>query len=365
MEISRRMRAAACAAACAVLLAWPAAAQETVAFGSVSGRVVDEPGRRGARGACDGAPARHQSDRRARIRRRRPFRFPYLRVGPYEIVVSRAGFADATRTLTVTVGSAFELPVALPLAGLDTTVQVAAAAPVIEAARSQIAGTVLQPGDRDRAAQRPQLPRLALLVPGVAPPNVGGNQLFAETSAVPGVGLSVASQRNFSNNFIVDGLSANDDAAGLSSIPVGVDAVEQLQVVTSGGHAELGRALGGFVNVITRSGTNVLHGGVYGFFRDRALNAPNALTGTALPMTQTQAGGSLGGPLRARPHVLLRQPRAPPSRSGRVSPRSRRPTSRRSTRGCGRRLSRESRHHRALSEARSRPASCSRRPTIR
>ncbi len=70
------------------------------------------------------------------------------------------------------------------------------------------------------------------------------------------MGLSVGSQRNFSNNFIVDGLSANDDAAGLSGIPYGVDAVDQFQVVTSGGQAELGRALGGYVNVVTKSGTN-------------------------------------------------------------------------------------------------------------
>ena len=85
-------------------------------------------------------------------------------------------------------------------------------------------------------------------------------QLFAETSAVPGVGLSVGSQRNLSNSFIVDGLSANDDAAGLSGMPYGVDAVEQFQVVTSGGQAELGRALGGYVNVVTRSGTNTVKG---------------------------------------------------------------------------------------------------------
>ena len=98
---------------------------------------------------------------------------------------------------------------------------------------------------------------LALLVPGVSPTNVGSTQLFAETSAVPGQGISVGSQRNFSNNFIVDGLSANDDAAGLSGIPYGVDAVDQFQVVTSGGQAELGRALGGYVNVVTKSGTNV------------------------------------------------------------------------------------------------------------
>ena len=143
MEFSGRMCAAACAAACAVLLAWPAAAQETVAFGSVSGRVVDSQGavvpaaRVTARQLDTNQIVALESDGAGR------FRFPYLRVGPYEIVVSRAGFADATRTLTVTVGSAFDLPVALPLAGLDTTVQVAAAAPVIEAARSQLAGTVL------------------------------------------------------------------------------------------------------------------------------------------------------------------------------------------------------------------------------
>ena len=122
---------------------------------------------------------------------------------------------------------------------------------------------------------------LALLVPGVSPTNTGSTQLFAETSAVPGQGMSIGSQRNFSNNFIVDGLSANDDAAGFSGIPYGVDAVDQFQVVTSGGQAELGRALGGYVSVVTKSGTNTLHGNVYGYFRDDALNAAQcALRGT-------------------------------------------------------------------------------------
>src|SRR6185503_12497793 len=105
---------------------------------------------------------------------------------------------------------------------------------------------------------------LALLVPGVSPANVGSAQMFPETSAVPGVTLSVAGQRNLSNNFIVDGLSANDDAAGLSGITYGLDAIEQFQVVTSGGHAELGRALGGYFNIVTKSGTNAVHGNLYG-----------------------------------------------------------------------------------------------------
>ena len=76
----------------------------------------------------------------------------------------------------------------------------------------------------------------------MSPTNVASTQLFPETSAVPGVSLSIASHRNLSNNFIVDGLSAHDDAAALSGITYSIDAIEQLQVLTSGGQAALGRA---------------------------------------------------------------------------------------------------------------------------
>jgi hypothetical protein len=137
---------------------------------------------------------------------------------------------------------------------------------------------------------------LALLIPGVAPTNTASTQLFAETSAVPGQGISISSQRNFSNNFIVDGLSANDDAAGLSGVFYGLDTVHEFQVVTSGGQAEFGRALGGYVSVVTKSGTNALHGDLYGYFRNQRLNATNALSGKRLPLTQAQYGASVGGP---------------------------------------------------------------------
>ncbi len=167
----------------------------------------------------------------------------------------------------------------------------------LETARSQIVGTVPQAEVQNLPLNGRNFLDLALLVPGVSPTNTNSTQLFAETSAVPGQGLSIASQRNLSNSFIVDGLSANDDAAGLSGIPLGVDAIEQFQVVTGGAQAELGRALGGYVNVVTRSGTNALHGTGYGFFRDDAFNGKNALTDTTLPMDQQQFGASVGGPL--------------------------------------------------------------------
>src|SRR5439155_1826521 len=185
----------------------------------------------------------------------------------------------------------------LSVGALSTSVTVSADATVVETARSQIAGTVSQTEVQNLPMNGRNFLDLALLVPGVSPTNVGSNQLFAETSAVPGQGLSIGSQRNLSNNFIVDGLSANDDAAGLSGMPYGVDAVDQFQVVTSGAQAELGRALGGYINVLTKSGTNVSHGDLYGYFRDDRFIAPNALAQTTLPMSQKQYGGSLGGPI--------------------------------------------------------------------
>ena len=274
-------------------------AQETINYSSVSGRVTDPSGaivagaKVTARQLDTNLTAATVTDAEGR------FRFPYLRAGACEIKVESPGFADFTRRLTLTVGSAFELPIPLTLGANLTSVTTHADyfAP-LDAARSQIAGTVAQSEIRNLPLNGRSFLDLALLIPGVSPTNTASNQLFAETSAVPGQGISIGSQRNLSNNFIVDGLSANDDAAGLSGIFYGLDSVQEFQVVTSGGQAEFGRALGGFLNVVTKSGTNTLHGDLYGYFRNQRLNSDNAISHTALPLTQSQYGASLGGPLR-------------------------------------------------------------------
>ncbi len=281
------------------LIAWchPASAQQSVAVATVGGRVTDPSGAvvPGAQVIVRHLETNQTADTLTDGEGR--FRFPYLKVGPYEIIVRREGFADVTRTLTLTAGAAFELPITLRVGEVSTSVTVTGQPAILEAARSQIASTVSQAEVRNLPMNGRNFLDLALLVPGVSTTNVGSTQLFAETSAVPGQGLSVSSQRNFSNNFIVDGLSANDDAAGLSGITYGVDAVEQFQVVTSGGQAELGRGLGGYVNVVTKSGTNAMHGDVYDYVRDDRFNAANALSNTKLPMHQQQYGASVGGPI--------------------------------------------------------------------
>ena len=197
----------------------------------------------------------------------------------------------------MTVGAAVELNVSLTLASVETTLNVSDQKEVLDTSRTEIAGTVPQTEVTDLPLNGRNFLDLALVVPGVSPTNTASNQLFAETSAVPGQGISVGSQRNFSNSFIVDGLSANDDAAGLSGMFYGLDVVSEFQVVTSGGQAEFGRALGGYINVVTKSGTNTLHGDLYGYFRNQRFNAANALSHTALPLTQAQYGATLGGPL--------------------------------------------------------------------
>jgi hypothetical protein len=291
------MLIAAAVIAAAALSTAVVCAQETVNFGSVSGRVTDP---QGAVVAGANVTVRHVDTNIAKdaiTDADGRFRFPYLRLGPYDIVVRHSGFAEVRRQLTVTVAAAFDLPIVLQVDSLSESVTVSAAATVLESARSQIAGTVSQTEVANLPLNGRNFLDIALLVPGVSPTNVGSTQLFAETSAVPGSGISIGSQRNFSNNFIVDGLSANDDAAGLSGMPYGVDAVDQFQVVTSGGQAELGRALGGYLNVVTKSGTNAVRGDLYGYFRDDAFNARNALSATKLPMSQQQYGVSIGGPV--------------------------------------------------------------------
>jgi hypothetical protein len=272
-------------------------AQETVNNASVSGRVTDSSG-----AVVIGATVKARqldtnltnstlTDAEGR------FRFPYLRVGNYEITVSQEKFAQAKRNVTLTIGAAFQLPITLDIGSAQETVDVNEEAMVVETARTQIAGTIGQAEVSTLPLNGRSFLDLALLVSGVSPTNTASTQLFPETSAVPGQGISISSQRNFSNSFVVDGVSANDDAAGLAGTFYGLGAVQELQVVTSGGQAEFGRALGGYINMVTKSGTNSLHGEMYGFLRNQNLNAPNALSGTRLPLTQAQYGASLGGPI--------------------------------------------------------------------
>jgi hypothetical protein len=272
-------------------------AQQAVNYASIGGRVTDPSG-----AVVEGADiAIRQLDTNISAAQKTNhegrFLFPYLRVGNYEVSVRHEGFQEATRAVTLTVGADFDLPFSLVVGQMATKVDVSADAPILESTRTQVATTISQNEVKDLPLSGRNFLDLALFVPGVSPTNTAANQLFAETSAVPGQGISVGSQRNFSNSFIIDGVSANDDAAGVAGTFVGLDVVQEFQVVTSGGQAELGRALGGYINMVTKSGGNAMHGDVYGYLRNSRFNTANALSNTVLPLTQAQYGASLSGPV--------------------------------------------------------------------
>ncbi|MCU1228797.1 MAG: hypothetical protein JWO97_1681, partial [Acidobacteria bacterium] len=177
------------------------------------------------------------------------------------------------------------------------TIDVTAAPPIVETHRTQIVSTITPEEVHDLPLNGRNYLDLALLAPGVSRTNTGANQRFAETSAVPGTGISVSTQRNLANSFIVDGLSANDDAAELAGTFFSQEVIREFAVVRAGGTAEFGRASAGIINIATQSGTNVLHGDAYTFNRDQRFDAANPLSGTKLPLDQKQYGLSAGGPL--------------------------------------------------------------------
>ena len=281
-----------------VLLPVAVIAQQNVTSGSLSGRIEDSNG--AVVGGANITATNVETSQRLTTSTDHDgrYRFPYLRIGSYDVKVEATGFTAVNKQLTITVGQALELPVTLDVAGVSAQVHVGSEVPLIETVRTQMTETIRPREITDLPLNGRNYLDLALLVPGVSPTNTGSNQRFAETSAVPGQGISVAGQRNLYNSFILDGVSANDDAADLAGSYYSEEVIDQFQVVTSGGIAEFGRASGGVVNILTRSGTNQWRGNLYGFFRNQRFDSRNPLAPTKDLLTQAQYGSSASGPLR-------------------------------------------------------------------
>ena len=236
------------------------------------------------------------------------FAFPLLPVGPYRIQATHSGFGVFKQDVQVTIGAKIDLKMTLPVSAGNETVQVSAEAPVVETTRSSMSDTV---GDR-QIANLPTNGRnfldFTLLTPGVVRDVRGGD-------------LSFAGQRGTLNSLTVDGTDNNNNffgqtlgrtGSGRAPYQFSEDAVQEFQVNTNGYSAELGRAGGAVINVVTKSGTNSLHGTAFEFFRDRGLNANDPIyslqrafaqgAGKALPLKPgyhfNQFGGNVGGPVK-------------------------------------------------------------------
>jgi hypothetical protein len=281
------------------LVAQSAAAQQAVTSATLGGRVEDVNGA-ALPGVTVTAAALETGRRQTAVSDGDGrYRFPHVSVGAYVLDARKEGFAPVNVRLTLTLGQALDVPLALPVAGVAESVQVTDAdAPLVETARTQLAETVAAKEIDTLPLNGRNYLDLAALTPGVTRTNPVANQRFPETSSVPGTGLSITGQRFINNGFVVDGLSSNDDAADLAGTFYSQEVIREFEVITSGGIAEFGRAAGGVVNIVTRSGTNEHRGRVYGFLRNQRLDARNALAPAKDPFTQAQYGASFGGPVR-------------------------------------------------------------------
>ena len=273
-------------------------AQQSITSATLTGRVVDVNSAAIAGASVRANNLEMNQTTAATTDQDGRFRFPSLRVGEYRFQVERAGFSSVERRITLSLGQTIDLPITLAVTGLAVNVDVQSDTPVIENARSQVAESILPLDIESLPLNGRNYLDLALLVPGVSRTNTGSNQQFAETSAVPGPGISVAGQRNLYNGFIVDGLSANDDAADLAGSFLSQEVIREFQVVTSGGIAEFSRASGGVVNIQTKSGDNNWSGLLYGFFRNQRFDARNPLASKKDLLTQGQYGASVQGPIK-------------------------------------------------------------------
>ncbi|MCS7023315.1 MAG: TonB-dependent receptor [Bryobacteraceae bacterium] len=284
-----------CLAACATC--W-LAAQSEIGSGTLSGTVLDATG-----AAISGAKVVVTNQNTGLKREFETndsgvYTFVRLPVGRYTLTVEKTGFKTAIREdLVINVGSVGAVDVTLEVGATQERITVTADATVVETTRSQTSTVVGEKLVRDLPINGRNFLDFTTLSPGVVRDPRGGD-------------LSFGGLRGTNNSFLIDGVDSNNLFFGQTTGRQGVrnpyavsqDAVQEFQVNTNGYAAEVGRAGGGVVNVITKSGTNELHGTAFFFYRDTNLNANNSFNKSngrdRAPYKFRQFGGNLGGPIR-------------------------------------------------------------------
>ena len=232
-------------------------------------------------------------------------RFTLLALSPgmYTFRAELTGFEPQVHgPFQVMLGSALDVSFTLSIAGLTTQVTVTNDAPLIDTQKTAVATVVSQQQIDTLPINLRNFISFSVITPGVT------TDRTPQQGASVTSGLTFAGQRARSNNITVDGLDNNDAAVGSVRATFSQEAIREFQVLTNSYSAEFGKASGGVVNIVTRSGTNTVNGSAFGYFRDESLSAKdyfekfdpagNAITRDKAPYGQNQFGGTLGGPIR-------------------------------------------------------------------
>ena len=214
--------------------------------------------------------------------------------GTYAVTVDAAGFSGILSTgVVITVGGLVELPITLSVATGKEVVEVSSQAELVETSRSSTTDTIGQRRIDNLPINGRNYINFTLTDSQVVRDNA------PNTGAAPTSGLNMSGQRARSNLVNVDGADATDNSINGVRSTVSQEAVQEFQIITNSYAAEYGRAAGGVVNIITRSGSNAFHGDVFGYLRNRNFQAVNPFSTVANPAyTRVQGGAAFGGPIK-------------------------------------------------------------------
>jgi len=230
-----------------------------------------------------------------------------LPVGEYELRVSKPGFQDAIRSgIHLVVGQEASVDLRLQVGVEISQVLVTADAPIVSTTTKDISGLVGEQAVNELPLNGRSFDLLLPLNPGIVnftSQKTGGTGISNSTTAN---NFSVSGNRPQQNIFLLNGVEYtgaaenNMQPGGSSGMLLGVGAVREFNVQRDSYSAELGKHPGGQVIIATRSASNQLHGSVFEFLRNNALDAPNFFDqGSAPPFQRNQFGASLGGPIRS------------------------------------------------------------------
>ena len=233
--------------------------------------------------------------------------------GAYALAVTAPGFATLTNpSLVLTIGAAAEYNPQLTVQAAAQAVSVTGATDLVETSKTDVSTAITGLQITDLPINGRNYINFTLLDSQAArddTPSIG---------AAPTSGLNFGGQRARSNEVSVDGADAVDNSVNGVRATISQEAVQEFQVITSNYMPEYGRAMGGVVNIVTKSGTNAVHGDVFGFLRDSAIQARNPFSvnalfnpgnGTTIPpsfstlpvkqsYTRVQGGATIGGPIK-------------------------------------------------------------------
>jgi len=220
-----------------------------------------------------------------------------LPVGNYKVEVKAGTFQPQSRTLQLKVGESATLDIALVPGQVEQQLTVTTEAPLIEPTRTSTDTVIEQQQIQNLPVNGRQFIDFALLAPGV----IIGDTTSGSTDVIiePVTKLSFAGQNIHYNFIAIDGADNISTASGVQKTTPSTDAVREFRVVNNTYSVEAGRAVGGIVNIITKSGTNDLHGSLYEYLRNDAVDARSELAAPGLnKLRQNQFGFTLGGPIR-------------------------------------------------------------------